>query len=150
VLMWPFSKEFIVTSPFGPRVHPVTGETGSHRGTDYGTPDGSPIYSPLSGAVSFIGEDDRSGKYIGVKGENYTISFSHMGFILPAEGEIVAQGQALGLSGSTGRVTGPHVHVVVRDKRGDRIDPETVIIPPSAEEASAAPLIALIAAGALL
>jgi len=127
VLKWPFMRDFVVTSPFGERVHPVTGEKGSHRGTDYATPVGTPVYSPLTGIVSLVGEDDRAGKFVGVKNKNFYVSFSHLSQIVAQKGEVVTTGQVLGLTGATGMVTGPHVHVVVRDSQGKRIDPETVL-----------------------
>lgn len=133
-LGYPFSREFVVSSPYGPRIHPITGEKGSHRGTDYATPIGTPIYSPLTGVIAFVGEDSRSGKYIGVKNQDYMVSFSHLSTPIGTAGDPVAQGQAIALSGNTGASTGPHVHVTVKDKNGNRIDPETVIFPPSEKE----------------
>lgn len=134
MLNYPFAREYIVSSPYGPRVHPVTGQVGSHRGTDYATPAGTPVYSPLSGVIAFAAEDDRSGKYIGVKNPDYTVSFSHLETWIGIPGDPVTAGQVIGLTGSSGMVTGPHVHVTVKDEKGDRIDPETVILPPSESE----------------
>jgi len=134
VLKYPFSREFVISSPYGPRIHPVTGNVGSHRGTDYATPIGTPVYSPLSGVIAFVGEDDRSGRYIGVKNEDFMVSFSHLETQIGTAGDPISAGQAVAVTGNTGMSTGPHVHVTVKDASGNRIDPETVIIPPSESE----------------
>ncbi len=144
MLKYPFMREFVVTSPFGPRIHPVTGQPGSHRGTDYATPVGTPVYSPLAGVVKFMGEDDINGKYIGVANSDFTVSFAHMDTTIGTPGDPVAAGQVIGLTGNTGRSTGPHVHITVRNAAGVRIDPETVIIPESKRDTgTAAPALAL-------
>ena len=131
VLRYPFSREYVISSPYGPRVHPVTGKQGSHRGTDYATPIGTPVYSPLSGVIAFIGEDERSGRYIGVKNGDFMVSFSHLETQIGTAGDPVALGQAIAITGNTGMSTGPHVHVTVKNADGERIDPETVIFPSS-------------------
>ena len=90
----------------------------------------------MSGVIAFASEDDRSGKYIGVKNSKYTVSFSHLETSIGTPGDPVTAGQVIGLTGSSGMVTGPHVHVTVKDANGERIDPESVIIPPTEPESA--------------
>jgi len=126
VLEWPFSHNYEVTSPFGVRVHPLSGERRPHNGTDYKTPFLTPIYAPESGEVIFLGEDERSGLFVGIKGK-YLISFAHLEDVTVAKGARISAGDLIALSGKSGDVTGPHVHIRIRED-GKNIDPETLLI----------------------
>ena len=141
-------QEKILTSPFGPRIHPVTGEESFHSGADYATAPGTPIFSPFSGFVGGVGEDDRSGVYLILEREDgWSVSFSHLESRTVGKNQEVRAGELVGFTGSTGQVTGPHVHVRVKDPAGVDVDPEAVWKKDGGGIAVAA---ALIAAGVVL
>lgn len=97
-----------------------------HNGTDIAAPNGTPIVAPGPGVVSFANYTERGGKQLGVLLDNgYTVGFAHLSTRAAAVGARVNKGQEIARSGSTGIVTGPHVHVSLRDRSGEFIDPET-------------------------
>ncbi|WP_242426343.1 peptidoglycan DD-metalloendopeptidase family protein [Vibrio sp. qd031] len=101
-----------ITSGFNPnRKHPVTGKVTPHNGTDFGTPNGTPINSTGDGTVVMVRDHPYAGKYIVIDhGSNYKTRYLHLSRILVRTGQKVSRGQRIGLSGQTGRVTGPHLH----------------------------------------
>ncbi len=101
-----------ITSAFNPnRKHPVTGKETQHNGTDFGTPNGTPIRSTGDGTVVVVRNHPYAGKYVVIDhGSNYKTRYLHLSRILVKKGQKVSRGQRIGLSGSTGRVTGPHLH----------------------------------------
>jgi murein DD-endopeptidase MepM/ murein hydrolase activator NlpD len=123
-LAWP-GDGFAVTSSFGDRIHPVTGEKKFHNGTDIGMPVGTALPSAHDGTVRRAGRDSISGNYVVVDhGLGIQTSYCHLSDIDTAEHARVRRREVLGRSGATGRVTGPHLHYVLRI--GDRpVDAET-------------------------
>ena len=119
-----FKDNYPISSPFGPRIHPLSGESHFHNGIDYATPVGTEILSPINGVISFSGADDRSGVYLAVENKEYTISFAHLLSPTKFTGDRVNKGDVIALTGNSGSSTGPHVHVRVRDAEGATIDPE--------------------------
>lgn len=119
-----------VTSSFNPyRKHPVTGRVSPHNGTDFGTPTGTPIYSTGEGKVVMVRNHPYAGKYIVIQHNSiYKTRYLHLSKILVKKGQHVNRGQKIALSGSTGRVTGPHLHfeVLVRNRA---VNAMTVNIP---------------------
>ena len=113
---WPVSSR-IVTSEFGYRRNPFTGQNLEfHRGIDIGLPIGENIYATAYGVVSFAGWSN-SGRGILVvieHGFGYSTYYAHNSSVLVSEGDYVARGQVVALSGNTGRSTGPHSHYEVR------------------------------------
>ncbi|MFT4703440.1 MAG: murein DD-endopeptidase MepM/ murein hydrolase activator NlpD [Bradymonadia bacterium] len=119
-----------VTSRFGPRIDPITGERGRmHRGTDYGHPTGTPIYAPASGRVILAGYCDRgTGNCIVLEHTNgWRSQYFHLSEVSIRSGEEVRQGELMGEIGSTGRSTGPHLHFQVGPPGGGAVDPETIL-----------------------
>ncbi|GAB4237653.1 MAG: hypothetical protein Kow00109_11660 [Acidobacteriota bacterium] len=101
-----------VTSEVGWRNDPFTGEARFHRGTDLALPAGTPVRTVVSGKVVFAGEQAGYGKTVVVEGPNGgRVRYAHLGEIGVREGEIVAKGDKLGTVGSSGRSTGPHLHL---------------------------------------
>jgi len=127
MLKYLFAQAYRTTSPYGERTNPITGEVQFHNGTDYATPIGTSVLSPVNGVVAFSSNDDRSGAYIGVKGEGYTISFSHLLSPTKFAGDPVQKGEVIAISGNSGSSTGPHTHIVVKDEKGETVNPETVL-----------------------
>ncbi len=109
-----------VTSSFNPyRKHPVTGRVSPHNGTDFGTPTGTPIYSTGEGRVIMVRNHPYAGNYVVIEHNSiYKTRYLHLSKILVKKGQYVKRGQKIGLSGATGRVTGPHLHfeVLVRNR----------------------------------
>jgi murein DD-endopeptidase MepM/ murein hydrolase activator NlpD len=91
-------------SPFGPR----HGE--AHNGTDFPVPVGTPVKAPQSGIVSRTGSDSMNGNFVVVKSGSNEHFLLHLSQINVTNGQRVNKGEVVGLSGNTGRSTGPHLH----------------------------------------
>ncbi|WP_051688285.1 peptidoglycan DD-metalloendopeptidase family protein [Desulfofalx alkaliphila] len=101
---------FRITSPFGWRTHPVLGDQRFHSGIDLGAPSGTPIYSAFDGVVIWAGNKGGYGKTVIVDHGNIKTLYAHMSAITAHRGKEVSGGDTLGLVGSTGMSTGPHLH----------------------------------------
>lgn len=120
---WPFSLS-IVTSEYGMRTHPVTGENKMHYGIDFGAPAGSNIPAASSGTVAAAGYDAGRGNYVVLSHPNSVEThYFHM-IASPAvsAGQSVTKGQTLGQVGSTGMSSGAHLHFEVH-VNGSAINP---------------------------
>lgn len=115
------------TSSFGRRSI-VNGEARSpHSGTDFQAPDGTPLESPNRGRVALVGDQYFSGRTLIIDhGAGVYSYFAHLSEIAVAEGDAVERGQVVARTGSTGRVTGPHLHWTLRIGRA-RVDPLSLI-----------------------
>lgn len=112
-----------MTSPFGYRWHPVTHEYKLHTGMDLGVPSGTPVYAMAEGRVILSQYSDSWGNYVIIyHGNGISSLYAHFSKRLVSVGETVKAGQQIGLSGSTGWSTGPHLHFEIR-KDGTPIDP---------------------------
>ena len=100
-----------VTSPFGYRWHPTTGEWSMHKGVDLAAAKGTPIYASRSGYVNVATYHSTAGNYVTINHrDGYTSVYMHMTHYVVAVGQEVKAGQLIGYVGSTGRSTGPHLH----------------------------------------
>ncbi|MCS3455094.1 murein DD-endopeptidase MepM/ murein hydrolase activator NlpD [Aeromonas sp. BIGb0405] len=101
-----------ISSNFNPRrLHPVTGKVRPHNGIDYVAPVGTPIMASGSGSVVAAGYNQFNGNYVFIKhAGNYVTKYLHLSKRTVNKGQRVKQGQTIGLLGSTGRVTGAHLH----------------------------------------
>jgi murein DD-endopeptidase MepM/ murein hydrolase activator NlpD len=104
-----------ITSPFGMRVHPITGVYKLHTGTDFGIPCGTPVHAALPGTVIDAGWDTAYGwrtviTHGVVDGAVLTTTYNHQSQLGVAVGDQIAEGQVIGLSGTTGFSTGCHLH----------------------------------------
>ncbi|MFH6945720.1 peptidoglycan DD-metalloendopeptidase family protein [Flavobacterium sp. FlaQc-50] len=92
------------------RFHPVQHTWKAHKGTDYAAPTGTPISTTASGVVEATGYTAGNGNFVKVKHNGtYSTQYLHMSRILVRRGQRVTQGQKIGLVGSTGLASGPHV-----------------------------------------
>lgn len=92
------------------RFHPVQHRWKAHKGTDYAAPRGTPITTTAGGVVEQSGFTAGNGNFVKVKHNGtYSTQYLHMSKILVKRGQRVTQGQVIGLVGSTGLATGPHV-----------------------------------------
>ena len=96
----------------------------NHNGTDYAVPLNTEIQTVTGGTVIFTGYDaDGYGNYIKVQDYSGNVhTYAHLNSIDTAKGESVEAGEVIGLSGNTGRSTGPHLHYEVRDTKGNVLD----------------------------
>lgn len=124
----PLLAKYRLTSRFGPRVDPISGVHRSHTGVDMACPTGTPIYACASGTVQISGFHPTYGNYVIIKHANgYQTLYAHMSKIqAPKKGSWVRQGEKIGLVGSTGYSTGPHLHLTVY-KNSKLVDPFSII-----------------------
>ena len=119
--VWPASGP--VTSPFGPRTHPIFGTSGQHDGIDIGAGYGSPVVAATSGTVVSAGNQGGYGNAVAISHDNGLATFyAHQASLVVSAGEAVSRGQVIGYVGSTGYSTGPHLHFEVR-VNGAPVDP---------------------------
>ena len=122
---------WVLTSEYGPRIHPISGESSFHTGTDFAAPDGTPILAAADGTVTVA---EFSGGYGGLiviehtlNGQTVATAYGHMWEtgIHVQPGDTVTAGQHIGDIGSSGNSTGPHLHFEVRTggTDGERTDP---------------------------
>ncbi len=116
-----------VTSMYGKRSSPFTGEAKMHQGLDIAAPMGSPIRAAASGTIVRTGTADDYGNFIEIAhGYGVTTRYAHAQKILVKPGARVSKGDLIGLVGATGRTTGPHLHYEV-EVGGRRVDPYNFI-----------------------
>ena len=120
-LNWPLGGP--ITSPFGWRVHPITGASRFHSGIDIGGDYGDTIHAAGAGIVSYAGWISGYGYAVIIDhGGGISTLYGHNQALLVSEGQSVSQGQAIAECGSTGNSTGPHCHFEVRVD-GEPVDP---------------------------
>ena len=100
-----------LTSPFGYRTHPTTGQWKFHNGVDLANNQGTPIYAARSGKVTVATYGGTYGYYVTINhGDGYSSLYAHMTHYTVSKGQTVKKGDVIGYMGSTGRSTGPHLH----------------------------------------
>ncbi len=100
-----------LTSPFGYRTHPTTGQWKFHNGVDLANDHGTPIYAVRSGTVTVATYGSTYGYYVTINhGDGFSSLYAHMTHYKVSKGQYVEKGQLIGYMGSTGRSTGPHLH----------------------------------------
>lgn len=105
----------VVSSPFGYRDHPVSGEYLFHSGTDLAADSGTPVQAFADGVVDFIGESEAYGLYIQLNhGNGITTFYCHCSALYAQKGEQVSAGQTIAAVGDTGNATGPHLHLELK------------------------------------
>ncbi|MDP8978228.1 MAG: M23 family metallopeptidase, partial [Actinomycetota bacterium] len=119
--LWPADGPLV--SSFGYRVHPITGVNTMHAGIDLGVSIGAPVYAARSGTVYSAGWRGGYGQAVVVDhGDGLTTLSAHLSQIAVSSGQYVSQGEVIGYAGSTGFVTGPHLHFEVH-RYGRPVDP---------------------------
>jgi len=100
-----------LTSPYGYRTHPTTGQWKFHNGVDLANDRGTPIYAVRSGKVTVATYGSTYGNYVTINhGDGFSSLYAHMTHSVVSKGDYVEKGQLIGYMGSTGRSTGPHLH----------------------------------------
>ena len=115
-LIFPLAIPAPITSFFGWRSHPITGDARMHSGTDIGAPMGTPVLAALAGRVllsDFLGGYGMTIALEHSDGTQQTL-YGHLSEIFVKPGEMIQQGAVIGRVGSTGNSTGPHLHFELR------------------------------------
>lgn len=100
-----------ITSGFAMRLHPILNSWKQHKGVDYGAPTGTPVRTVGDGVVDFAGQQNGYGNVVEIRHSTQRSTlYAHLSRIDVARGQHVDQGQRIGLVGSTGWATGPHLH----------------------------------------
>ena len=128
LFIMPLKSKFRWSSSYGKRIDPIAGVSSFHTGTDMAfCPTGTPIYAAMSGTIATAGVSRVYGNYVIIEhGNGYQTLYAHMSKIIATKGQWVSQGTKIGLVGSTGYSTGPHLHFTVY-KNGKMIDPMTIL-----------------------
>ena len=127
VFRYPITASWRLTSKFGSRIDPISGVRKNHTGIDMACPTGTAIKAAMTGTVAFTGYNNTYGYYVIINHhDNYQTLYAHMSKILTKKGDRVSQGDKIGLVGSTGYSTGPHLHFTVY-KNGNLVDPQTLL-----------------------
>ena len=122
-MIWPLPGDGRVYSKFGPRKAPLPGASTYHKGVDIGGEYGAQIVSVLAGTVSRVAYTWDGGNHVIVDhGNGLQTKYLHCSKTLVSVGDFVMQGEVIGLVGSTGVSTGPHLHFGVMIN-GTHVDP---------------------------
>ena len=127
IFEWPLPGDFSITSPFGYRTDPITGEVSFHDGVDIAAPEGTAILAAADGVVVTANRTDSWGGSYGYyvliqHDETYETLYAHCSEVLVKAGQEVEQGDVIALVGSTGNSTGNHLHFEVREG-GSKVNP---------------------------
>ena len=116
-----------ISSGYGVRMDPFTGEEGIHKGVDFAAPAGTAVLAVAAGVVTWAGPREGYGNLVEIEhGNGYSTRYAHNSAVLVKVGDEVQRGQAIARVGSTGRSTGPHVHFEVL-RGGVQINPMSFV-----------------------
>lgn len=121
----PFNFAWIsyVTSTYGYRIHPISGEKNLHRGVDIGTAEGTPILAVQDGRVVSAGDAGGYGLCVAIEGEDgYQSRYAHCSSLFVSAGQEVKRGDIIAAVGSTGNSTGAHLHLEITHN-GEYLNP---------------------------
>ena len=126
IFAWPLPQSFTITSQFGYRTDPFTGEISYHSGTDIAAPYGTPVLAAAGGTVTVANATDpwggSYGYYVKIQHDGtFDTLYAHCSSICVTPGQQVQQGEVIGYVGSTGNSTGNHLHFEVWED-GQRMD----------------------------
>lgn len=117
-----------ITSGFGKRVSPFTGQMAVHEGVDIGAPPNTPVQAPAAGRVVVTGFDPRMGNLVAIDhGYGMETQYGHLAKVLVKSGQKIRRGDVIGLVGSTGLSTGPHLHYHIKSN-SHPVDPQRYIL----------------------
>ncbi|MCR8894047.1 M23 family metallopeptidase [Bacteroides sp. ET336] len=121
---YPLSK-IKINSPYGYRKNPFSGKRKFHNGLDLHARNAK-VLAMMAGEVVKVGHDRVSGKYVILKHGDFIVSYCHLSRILAYQGQSVKAGEIVGITGSTGRSTGEHLHITCKFN-GNSIDPMLIL-----------------------
>lgn len=110
-------SDYTMSSGYGIRRDPIYGSSKFHAGLDFAAQTGTPVYATADGEVTVADRRSSYGNCIDIShGYNYLTRYAHLSKIMVKAGQSVKRGEVIGLVGSTGKSTGPHLHYEVRFK----------------------------------
>ena len=116
-------RESWISSSYGLRTSPFTGEEQFHPGVDIASVEGTPIIAPAKGTIVFVGKEGSLGKTVRIKHDSvYESTYGHLSKTAVKKGQRVERGNVIGYMGNTGRTTGPHLHYAIA-KSGKNVNP---------------------------
>jgi len=119
-MLFPLTIPAIISSAFGYRIHPIDGVEKFHYGTDIAAPEGTPVVAVYGGRVEIAGWLGGLGWAVVIShGDHLETRYGHLSQILVQQGEEIEQGRVIGLVGSSGKSTGPHLHFEMWQKSLD-------------------------------
>jgi len=116
-------RVYPITSPYGPRIHPIFGVQKPHTGIDIGVGYGAPIYALKDGEVIYAGVQGGYGNVVMIDHGDIISLYAHNSSLAVSVGQTVKGGQLISRAGSTGNSTGPHLHFEIRKPNGSTINP---------------------------
>jgi murein DD-endopeptidase MepM/ murein hydrolase activator NlpD len=123
-------RSYRLTSSYGMRKNPITGNLRLHEGVDLAAPAGTEVYAAGNGTVTEIGEDSIYGNYVIIKhADNWVSLYGHLQKVEVGLRANVRSGTLIGRVGSTGQSTGPHLHFELR-QNGRARDPDKYLFLP--------------------
>jgi murein DD-endopeptidase MepM/ murein hydrolase activator NlpD len=121
---FPVNRALELTSSFGWRTHPITSERTHHNGVDLRGNEADQYLAAFDGVVDKVNFTEGGGNQVFLAGDHgWRISCSHLSRVDVRAGQRVRAGKVLGKPGRTGNVTGPHLHLELRNPAGDLVDP---------------------------
>jgi murein DD-endopeptidase MepM/ murein hydrolase activator NlpD len=115
---------WIITSRYGMRKDPISGNLAFHTGIDLRADTGTPVYAAMDGVISVVGNNRIYGQHILISHDNgYKTFYAHLSAFSVKQGEKVSLGKKIGAVGNTGYSTGPHLHFGIYNKNGKNINP---------------------------
>jgi murein DD-endopeptidase MepM/ murein hydrolase activator NlpD len=118
-MIYPLAIPAAISSYFGYRIHPISGVSKLHQGTDIAAPTGTPVLATYSGNVEIAGWLGGLGLAVVIShGDRLETRYGHMSEVVVKPGQEIEQGEVIGFVGSTGFSTGPHLHYEVWQKIG--------------------------------
>jgi len=119
-------KRIHVSSKFGVRIDPFTKRQKHHNGIDLQARMGEKTYAMIPGTIIAVGRDKSRGCHVVIQHDNYTVIYCHLSTILVKQGQAIHPGEPVGFVGSTGRSTGPHLHLTLY-KGHHPLDPQIML-----------------------
>lgn len=119
-------RSITVNSKYGNRKDPFSGKLTLHGGLDLAARN-EDVMAMFDGEVLSVGNDGRSGNYIIIRHGKYTISYCHLSRVTSAVGKKVYAGEVVGITGNTGRSSGPHLHITAKES-GHRVNPYDILL----------------------
>jgi murein DD-endopeptidase MepM/ murein hydrolase activator NlpD len=116
LMRYPLPESVPVTSPYGWRIHPISGQKKFHAGIDFGADHGTPVLAAVTGQVKYVGDLGGYGNVVLLEhNPQQQTLYAHLSETLVESGTWVQQGTVIGLVGSSGYATGPHLHFELRE-----------------------------------